>query len=362
MKIVADENIPFLKELLPNDAELILKPGRDIQRHDLIDADILMTRTVTPVNADLLANTAVKFVGTATAGYDHLDTSWLTDNGIAWAYAPGVNATAVAEYVICCIAYLQTQNVLSPQARIGVIGVGHIGAKVAKRLQTLGLDVLLNDPPRAAQESHFYSTPLSQFQDLDCICLHTPLTTTGSFPTHHLLNESFLKTLNPSCVLLNAGRGAVIDNVALAKSSMKTICLDVWENEPNIVLSLLEKATIATPHIAGYSLQAKFQAVYMIYEKIKKHFHFQDAHPEDFLMDIRKKIKLPVVPNDTWQTLALKIYNPVDDTQIMKKTLLSASDPARAFETLRQHYAFRNEFSVYDAGGALSEMRLGCDW
>ncbi len=354
MKIIADDKIPFITELFGGFGEVVLMPGAKITHGDLIDADILITRTVTQVNAELLKDSSVKFVGSATAGHDHLDTDWLTRSGIVWSYAPGANATAVAEYVIACLALLQTQQQLPEAPRVGIIGVGHIGSKAEALLKALNISVICNDPPRAERDKNFFSTDLSEFHNLDLICLHTPLTKTGRHPTYHLINDAFLKKLNPACVLLNAGRGGVIDNKALVQSPIKTFCLDVWEHEPHIYWDALEKATIATPHIAGYTEEAKFQATYMIYEQVLKHFNLPDFHGRSVADTVNKTLPITANRHETWQEIVLKIYNPNDETEVMKKSILKTpSDAATLFSELRQHYVFRHEFSSYKIEGDL---------
>ncbi|WP_423063358.1 NAD(P)-dependent oxidoreductase [Candidiatus Paracoxiella cheracis] len=344
-----------MKKLFGSFGDIIQKPGSSIHHDDLIDADVLLTRTVTRADAELLHNTAVKFVGSATAGYDHLDIEWLRRSGIFYCYAPGVNAIAVAEYVIGCVAYLNSQQILPENCRAGIVGVGHIGAEVQQKLTRLGLDVLCNDPPRAQHEPTFHSAPLSHFYDVDLICIHTPLTMKGEFPTYHLIDESFLEKLKPGCVLLNAGRGAVVNNQALAAAEHIVACLDVWENEPDIHLDMLKKAEIATPHIAGYSLQAKYKATYAVYQKFIEHFNLNDPHqdksPENFIHDIN----LPLQQYDSWQQVVLAAFNPHHETVKMKTELLNHSnDVGQRYEKLRRDYPLRNEFSTHTLTQELS--------
>ena len=328
VKIVADDQIPFVPELFSSLGTCIQKPGVAIHWSDVQDADILLTRTITPVNAELLDNTSVRWVGSATAGYDHLDTSWLEAAGIAWAYAPGANATTVAHYVEGCVSYLMSQKLLSPHARAGVIGVGRVGTKVVEKLQHHKFHVVSNDPPRAAQEKDFVSTPLTEFDSLDLICVHTPLTTTGPFSTYHLLDTAFLKRLKPGCVLLNAGRGAVIDHHALLFTNQIILCLDVWENEPQIHLDLLKKAVIATPHIAGYSRAAKFRATLMLYEQATQYFQLPNIAATWIAQE-----KVNQQEPD---------YHPEKDTQQMKKVLLNhPQEVANYFRYLRRDYVLR---------------------
>lgn len=353
MKIVADQKIPFIKELLNPFGDVIQKAGESITQDDLIDATVLLVRTVTPINANLLNNTAVEFVGSATAGHDHMDAQWLNNAGITWAHTPGINATAVAEYVVSCAAYCVTHRLLPEKCRAGIIGVGHAGRAVEKKLTVLGFDVVLNDPPRAAQERHFISTPLEQLDHCDFVCVHTPLTTTGKFPTHHLLDAQFFNRLKPGCVLLNAGRGGVIDSQALLSANHVIACLDVWENEPDIDVALLKTATIATPHIAGYSRQAKQRASVEICQRVLTHFGIKHPLIEPSMPSTKTTLKLP--NNTSWPAAILAIDNPVEETQRMKTTLLN--DPqhiAPAFLQCRKNYQLRDEFSNLVLQGEVS--------
>ncbi len=268
MKIIADEKIPLVQDYFGKNNELILKPGRTLSHDDVKEADMLLVRSVTRVNETLLKDTAVKFVGSVSAGIDHLDIEWLNKKNIMWRAAQGSNAAAVAQYVLCVIAALQKMKLLAEKnLRAGVIGVGFVGKEVVEKLKMLGIEVFQNDPFRADAEKDFISTSLEKFNEFDLILLHTPLTRDGKYPTHHLIDKNFLKKQKKHSVLLNAGRGAVIDSDALKKYGKHLVCcLDVWENEPNIDREILNFATIATPHIAGHTIQAKNRATKMIFD------------------------------------------------------------------------------------------------
>lgn len=336
MKIVADDQIPLVDELFEG-ANIVKKPGECIHREDLIDADILWVRTVTLVDSSLLAGTSVRFVGTATAGTDHLDISWLEQQGIGWGYAKGANAKAVAEYVLCIIAALHQSNRLTICGRAGIIGVGHVGKMVSQYLKYLGWAVLLNDPPRSAHDSSFYSTPLDQFCDLDLICVHCSLVKKGPYPSFHLLNDDFFKKQKPGTVLLNAARGGVIDTRVLLQQTHLQLCLDVWENEPNISVNLLRMAATASPHIAGYSVSAKKTASILLYQQAKSYFNLPDREDVEKLVDDQ-------IDWRHWEQRALKIYNPFGETHKMRETLLAIEDPAAiaaGYLRLRKEYLWR---------------------
>lgn len=344
-KIVADENIPLISEFFKDLAEVVLLPGRKITKENLLNADALLIRSITPVNAELLSGTNVNFVGSATTGTDHVDLQWLKKNHITFVDAKGCNANAVAEYVICCIALLMQKNLL-PQKNLsaGIVGVGQIGSLVANKLKKLGVRVFLNDPPRAATETDFISTPLEEMQNVDLLLLHTPLTVDGKYPTYHLIDESILQKLKTGCILLNAGRGEVIDSQSYKSYVTKiTGCFDVWENEPRIDLEVLKKATIATPHIAGYTVEAKLQGAKRICIALQSKLKQQPTEMPEI-----PKHELDLATSAlSWHDVVLRIYNPENDTEKLLEILkiISVEERANYFDQLRKHYPKRHEFN-----------------
>ncbi|MFV9989004.1 MAG: 4-phosphoerythronate dehydrogenase [Coxiella endosymbiont of Dermacentor nuttalli] len=341
--ILVDDCIPFISELFGRWGKLILRSGTAIQKSDLKTVNVLLTRSITQVNATLLQKSTVEFIGSATAGFDHIDHEWLAKQPISWAYAPGANAIAVAEYVLHCVAFLRKKDLLPKRSlNAAVIGVGHVGRIVSDRLKKIGFSVVHNDPPRAVSEKEFVSVPLDSLTEMDLICLHTPLIKTGKFSTYHLINDIFLKKLRPGCVLLNAGRGAVINNQALLEHDHVIACLDVWENEPNINLNLLQKIVIGTPHIAGYSKAAKLRASLMIYKAFLKHFQLSDTPCVEEPQQLSERTTLDVSECRTVEDVLLKIYDPGKETQIMSQLLIKHLD---WFENLRRCYPLREEFS-----------------
>lgn len=341
MKIVADEHIPLVEHYFGSLGELVLKPGRAISRDDVLDATILLVRSVTAVNQQLLEGSTVKFVGSATTGNDHVDTVWLNQAGIQWSIAYGCNGIAVVEYVIAVIAALQKMRYLMhDNVRAGVIGVGAIGSEVAKKLTALGFNVLLCDPFRSLKERDFHGVFLEEFSDLDFITLHTPLTYDGTYPTYHMIEKNFLKRQKKNTILLNTSRGSVIDFADLKQYGQELLwCLDVWENEPTIDQDVLDKALIATPHIAGYSVQSKYRGIEMLYHAAIQ----QGVIPALDLPAIDyPHVDLPIVkePSD-WRDVALAIYNPLLTTKLMKETLNQNEDK---FDWLRKHFQERHEF------------------
>jgi erythronate-4-phosphate dehydrogenase len=343
MKIVADEKIPYVKNYFGSYGEVVLKPGRELTRKDLLNADILIVRSVTTVNQELLERTPVKFVGSVVTGRDHMDTHWLDKAGIRWAAAVGSNAKAVIEYVIAVVVALQEMKILPhKKLRAGVIGVGRIGSQVVEMLKLLGFDVIQNDPIRAQNEKDFVSTPLEEFADLDLITVHTPLSDEGPFPTLHLINRDFLKHQKKNCVLINAARGAVTD-FSDVKEYGETLywCFDVWENEPCIDFQILQNAVIATPHIAGHSIQAKQRGIDMIY-RVAQEQKIISSHESPVIEYPVREISFD---NQSigWREVILKIYDPRNTTKMMKIQIME-NENSETFDRLRNNFNERHEF------------------
>ncbi|RDI48637.1 4-phosphoerythronate dehydrogenase [Aquicella lusitana] len=345
MKIVADAHIPYVKDYFGSYGELVLKPGRAITHDDVKQADILLVRSITPVNKHLLAGSRVKLVGSITAGADHLDVNWLNESGIAWGVAAGFNAPPVADYVVSVIAALQRRGMLlRQQPRAAVIGVGNVGRLVVERLRLLNFEVTLCDPFRAAEEPDFISAPIESLADVDLISLHVPLTRTGPYPTYHLIDQSFLARQKTGCILLNASRGAVVDTKAVIQHGAHLHgCYDVWEHEPNIDKAMLETALIATPHIAGYSIQSKIRGIEMIYRLAceKKIIAPQSIPP--FIMP-QQQLAFAGEKHH-WQDIVLGIFNPLIMTAMMRSRLLPSEDEGRLFDEMRNQFNYRHEFA-----------------
>lgn len=276
MKIVADENILALSSKLPKGIDWLLKPGRSIGAADLVDADALLVRSITRVDHRLLKGSTVSFVATATSGTDHLDLPWLAGQGIAVADAAGANANAVAEYVIASLAELVLEDNLPLwDLTVAVIGVGHVGSALINKLSALGIHCIACDPLQQNLVGADYVS-LHTALAADVICLHTPLTEQGIHATHHMINEQCLKKIRPEAILINAGRGEVINNNALLahlrQHPEQRVVLDVWENEPKPSSELLQRVFIGTPHIAGYSVEAKLAATQCVATSLIQHF------------------------------------------------------------------------------------------
>ena len=262
LKIIADDKIPFLKGVLEPYAAIVYLQGAKITADDVRDADALFTRTRTKCNEALLKNSAVKLIATATIGYDHIDTAYCDAAGIRWVNAPGCNSGSVQQYMTAVITTLAAKRNLKLSAlTLGIIGVGNVGSKVAHVARSLGMRVLLNDPPRADREGPEAFTPLEQLLPAcDIITCHTPLTKEAPYPTFHLASDDFFSRMKNGAVFINTSRGPVADTEALKRAAttrLSGFILDVWENEPLPDAALLAGALIGTPHIAGYSSDGK---------------------------------------------------------------------------------------------------------
>lgn len=354
MKIIADENIPLVDEFFGHLGEIIRLPGRTMSADDVRDADALLVRSVTPVGEALLGASKLSFVGTCTIGVDHLDQSYLSQRGITWASAPGCNANSVVEYVYAALAHL---DVDWSGRRVGIIGCGNVGGFLYKRLRAQGVECLCYDPFLSSADNPDLTT-LDAVLDCDIVCLHTPLTTSGPHPTKHLLGEAELARLRPGTVLLNAGRGPVVDNAALLRRIQAAddlqVVLDVWEPEPDISRPLLERVALGTPHIAGYSYDGKVMGTAMIYQALCEHLGLKpQARLEELLPPVMDN-HLRVSTADAWHAqrqLIPQAYAIAEDDQRLRELALRAEQGkenfAQGFDRLRKEYPVRREFANY---------------
>ncbi|TVR73058.1 MAG: 4-phosphoerythronate dehydrogenase [Marinilabiliales bacterium] len=263
MKIVADNKIPFLKGVLEKYARVVYFPGREISRQHLADADALIVRTRTRCNERLLEGTPVKYIATATIGHDHIDGDYCRARGISWSNAPGCNSGSVMQYLASALAYISEKSGRGfGDFTIGVVGVGHVGRKVERLARTLGMNVLLNDPPRAREEGGAGFEPLDRLiRASDIVTMHVPLNREGIDKTFHMADGPFFEKMKRGGWFINTSRGEVMNTLALTgameSGRLAGTVIDVWENEPWIDRDLLSLTDIATPHIAGYSLDGK---------------------------------------------------------------------------------------------------------
>ena len=355
MLIVADENMPYAESAFRTLGEVRLMPGRAMTREALQDADVLAVRSITQVNRDLLDGTRVRFVGTATIGTDHVDVEYLRKAGIGFSAAPGCNANAVSEYVTAALLVLDDRHGWTLDGMsAGVVGVGNVGSRVVAKAEALGIRAVLNDPPLQRATGDPKYRPLAEIFDSDVISLHVPLAKGGQDPTWRLADAGLLARLKPGAVLINSSRGAVVDNAALLDAlnsgRLGAAVLDVWEGEPAILPGLLERVAIATPHIAGYSLDGKINGTTMVYRAACE---FLDIPPT---WDIAREAPPAEYPQMVLDTQAgalqdiirkavLTVY-PIERDDAALRGTLSLSDPDRpaAFDRLRKEYPVRREF------------------
>lgn len=342
MKIIVDNKIPFIKEAIEKIAdEVVYAPGKDFTPALVKDADALIIRTRTHCNRELLEGSSVKFIATATIGFDHIDTAYCSETGIQWTNAPGCNSASVAQYIQSTLILLQkVQGIRLKELTIGIVGVGNVGSKVAAVAQKLGMRVLLNDLPREEKEGDNGFTSLETIaKESDIITFHVPLYMEGKYKTYHLADEHFFGSLKKTPIIINTSRGEVIETEALSKAlkngSIADAVIDVWEHEPGIDLGLLNKAFIATPHIAGYSADGKANATRMSLDALCKHFGIKAEYAIAPPAPATSLIKA-----STYEEAILQIYNPERDSQALK------AHP-ELFEQLRGDYPLRREEGAY---------------
>ena len=356
MKFVIDKNIPFVEKAFNSLGEVILINTGEFVNKVVKDADVLIVRSETKVDKSLLEGSSVKFVGTATIGTDHIDLDYLISKEIKFASAPGSNSNSVKEYVVSALLFLSNVKGFSLKDKtIGVVGVGNVGNKVVKVAEALGMKVLQNDPPRARAENNSVFLPLDELMDADIITLHVPLTKKGEDATYHFFDEKRISKMKQGAILINTARGAVVDSNALKKAilnnHLSATVIDVWENEPSIDVELLKLATIATPHIAGYSLEGKTNAVQMIRDAVCKHFRIE-SHWDPFEEIGEPELKDIYIENNVnnkeflLYMIVKKCYDIYYDHQNMIRMLdLLQSERADYFKSLRTGYRARREFT-----------------
>ena len=357
MLIVADENIPLLDSFFGDIGEIRRVSGRSMSNEAVRDADIVLVRSVTRVNRELLEGSRVRFVGTTTIGTDHVDLDWLEAAGIRFSAAPGCNANSVAEYVLSVLSLHAERRGLADwsQLSVGIVGVGNVGGELAHKLERLGFDVRLCDPPRADREEddqEFVS--LEEAMKCDVVSLHTPLTREGDHPTLHMIGNAELETLGANQLLINAGRGEVIDSSALLarleQGNAPVVVLDVWEQEPRIHPELVDRVWLATPHIAGYSLEGKVQGTEMIYQALSQFLGLPVRKkagqflPEPALSKI--SFTSSAEEEDAIRIALRACYDPRRDDAKLRNTMAgSPEERGAAFDRLRRDYPVRRECS-----------------
>jgi erythronate-4-phosphate dehydrogenase len=351
MRIIADEKIPFLKGILDNYCRVDYLPGHRISRKDLKDTEVLIIRTRTRCDRNLLHGTPVRLIATATIGFDHIDDGYCRMAGIKWTNAPGCNSGSVAQYMLAALLQIaKKQGRPLSQIVIGIIGVGHVGMKVEKIARLLGMRVLLNDPPRARAESNDQFVSLDELlAGSDIISLHVPLNISGIDKTYHLVDRNFIGKCSRKPYLINTSRGEVVDTgavkAALKDSLLEGAVLDVWENEQVIDREMLRLAHIATPHVAGYSLDGKANGTSMVVKAVSDFcgFGLTGWYPPDVPEPADKEIIIDGAGKTITDILSEATTRSYD---ILKDDRLLRESP-ETFEYQRSNYPFRREPGSY---------------
>ncbi len=355
MKIIIDENIAFAEEAFSNYGTIELYNGRKINNEILKDADALIIRSITNVNNELLNNTSVKFVGTATIGTDHVDLEYLRNNGIVFSDAKGCNSNAVAEYVLTgLLAVAKTNKIDLTNKTMGIVGYGNVGKKVVNLAEAIGLKVLVNDPPLERCGYNYKFSSLDEVLKCDIVSFHVPFNNGGKDNTYHLLNKNNIGLLKKDVILFNTARGAVVDNSMVVDFSNENpnvkLIFDVWENEPFCNYELVKKADITTAHIAGYSFEGKVIGTEMIYKAFCNCFNLEPVWNYPLFESIIEEFNYNLDKNLFYNILSItkSIYNIYEDTGSFKKILeYDKNEGAKYFDSLRKNYKLRMEFPNY---------------
>ncbi|MCK4707192.1 MAG: 4-phosphoerythronate dehydrogenase [Gammaproteobacteria bacterium] len=356
MKIIADENIPYAKQAFADLGKVKTLPGRNMKNSDLQKCDCLLVRSVTQVNQQLLKNTPVKFVASATIGTDHIDLDYLQQQNIGFSNAPGCNAESASEYMINALFELSQKKGFNPfELTAGIIGHGNVGSRVKKKLDILGIKTLVNDPPLqdAGDDSVNYVSLQTILHECDFITCHVPLTRDGDYPTYHLINKAALNELLENTILFNAARGPVVDNQALSallnKRQDLTVFLDTWEGEPAINQKLLKQVDFATPHIAGYSVEGRLRGTQMILQAACQYFEKKSSWSMTDLLPPKQLINIST--NDTasiWPQLFKSHFSiQQDHNKLLALSELPKDQLAVEFDLLRKNYATRYEYNQF---------------
>lgn len=356
MKIVADNTVPYLKGIAEPIADVAYFTSKEFTPDRVKEADALIVRSIDNCSRELLEGSQVKLITTATIGFDHIDTDYCKNAGIAWRNAPGCNAVSVAQYVLASLITVAIRKNESLTGKtIGIVGVGHVGKEVEKLCSAFGMKILRNDPPRAESEGEEGFVSLDTLAgNADIITFHTPLTKEGPFATKHLASEDFFRKLKKNPWFVNASRGAVHNTQALLKAKrdglISELILDCWENEPDIDRLLLEATTIATPHIAGFSADGKANGTRICLENIQSFFNIkidklQDVTPPPPASPI---INLNDFPDQRIGQAILTCFNPLTADQALRR------QPDK-FEWLRSNYNHPREFQAYTIKNAGKE-------
>ncbi|MDJ0779986.1 MAG: 4-phosphoerythronate dehydrogenase [Gammaproteobacteria bacterium] len=367
MIVVADQNIPCAADAFADFGEVRLLPGRDIRNEDLRECSCLVTRTVTRVDAALLEGTPVEFVGSATIGTDHVDRDYLAQRGITFSNAAGCNAEAAAEYVISGLYALSVELGFDPRScRAGIVGCGNVGSRLAHKFDALGIEYCVNDPPLAKRDPD--ARAFVELDELvatcDLISLHVPLADTGAYPTRHLFDAALLRSLRPQCLLINAARGPVIDNTALLalldERDDLRVFLDTWEGEPRVMPELLRRVQLATPHIAGYSVEGRLRGTQMVLDAACARFGIEPGWNMAQEIPAAKQLQLVAASDELafWQRLFTAHFDiRRDHAALIASAELDDSQRGGLFESLRRVYPDRLEYPRWRISAAQAGAR-----
>ncbi len=351
MKIVTDDKIPYIRGAFEPFAEVVYCPGVKTTAEVVKNADALVTRTRTQCNRELLEGSKVRFIATATIGYDHIDTDYCREAGIEWINAKGCNAESVNQYIASALfSWAMKKRTDLRKKTIGIVGVGEVGSRVEKFCRTIGMNVLLNDPPREKLEGSSNFVPLEKIQkEADIISLHVPLKSKGENATFHLVDEIFIQNLSKNPLVINSCRGEVTKTKTI-KNAVKSgkitgFIADCWENEPNIDLELLKLVEFGTPHIAGYSRDGKANGTTISVRAISRFFNLGIDNWEPDNVELPEKTEITIDGNQRreYSVLAeaiLSTYNIETDDEALR------TNP-HLFEQLRGDYPVRREFATY---------------
>jgi erythronate-4-phosphate dehydrogenase len=355
LSILVDENVPYARETFGRLGAVKLLPGRLITTAEVRKADALIVRSVTRVDSDLLDGSPVKFVGTATIGFDHVDTRFLADNRICFVSAPGSNANSVAEYVVAALLEMsRRRGVPLEGSKLAVVGVGNVGSRTVEKAEALGMRCLLNDPPKQRETGNpKYLTLPDVLSEADYVTVHVPLTREGPDATWKAVNESFFQSMKAGACFINTSRGRVVDEADLVKATksrrVPLAVLDVWEGEPNISPQTVEKVMLGTPHIAGYSFEGKVAATVMLYRALCARFGVcAEVGMKDLLpASPVPYIDLSVISGSDEELLRVavpQLYDIVADDRNLRRAMTAKERRGIEFDLLRKNYPKRREF------------------
>ena len=337
MKLMIDDAVWGFDQIFSEFGEVVTLPGRQISNESLQDCDALIVRSRTRVDEELLRNSKIQFVGSTVAGLDHIDQPYLEDNAITLSSAQGCNSNAVAEYVISAIANLSHDyNFKLSDRTLGIIGVGNVGRRLDFKAKQLGIKTLLNDPPRESAEGSEHFVSLEEALGADIVTFHTPLTFSGIYSTHNLLDSHNFNHIKKDAIIINAARGGIINELIWEITPTKANIIDCWENEPNINPTLQKSAYWATPHIAGHSIDAKFMGSFMIYKDLCKYIKKPLNDNIEHLINPELRI---IRENNLHETL-----NSIYSFQADDKAIQDISN----FEDYRRNYPERYEWRHFE--------------